>query len=550
MTVNIDFRLPDPKLSAAVATALQAWDNQDICKRIWEKDHTVWSPDPAELSNRLGWLDLPEVSLDQVDEIQAFAAEIRDAGMRHVVLLGMGGSSLAPEVFARTFGSTARYPELIVLDSTHPEAVRTVEDFIDPVKTLFLVASKSGTTLETMSFYRTFWERVSRVTSTPGVHFVAITDPGSALDEMATDRQFRRVFAAPPTVGGRYSALSVFGLVPAALIGVDIRRLLERARSMAAASSDSVVASENPSLQLGVTLAQAALFGVDKVTFFGSPTIAALPIWIEQLVAESVGKEGKGIVPVDGEASSSPEGYGRDRLFIALSLVGDGDNEIVHRLNALEANGHPVVHIRLQNQFDLGAEMFRWELATAAAGAVLGIHPFNQPDVQLAKSLAKEAMASQGSAATGGEENAVDAADTTALSKAIAEWAKASPGDYLALQAYVAPSEKNGALLQEIRTLLGQRLGLASTIGFGPRFLHSTGQLHKGGANNGLFLQLVDAPKEDLPVPETNFTFAELIKAQAMGDAKALTQRGRRILRVDLGPDTIAGLEKVRAAVG
>ena len=539
-------RLTDQMLVDAIESTLQTWDEQKICRRIWEKDHTVWSPDPTELSNRLGWLRLPEKSLEQIETIQAFAAEISDAGMNHVVLLGMGGSSLAPEVFERTFGSASGYPELIVLDSTHPDAVRTVESTIDPARTLFVVASKSGTTLETLSFYRTFWDRVCAVTSTPGSHFVAITDPGSALEKLAEDRQFRRVFGAPASVGGRYSALSVFGLVPAALIGVDIKLLIERARSMAYSSSDAVKASDNPSLRLGVTLALLAVEGIDKVTFFGSPKIAALPIWIEQLVAESVGKAGKGIIPVDGEALAAPDDYGRDRLFVAMSLKGDGDEQIAERLAALEAAGHPVLSLALRDKFDLGSEMFRWELATAAAGAVLGINPFDQPDVQLAKSLAKEAMASKGDGATVPDEGIVDAADQPTLSTALAEWAKVNLGDYVAIQAYLSPTEEAAASLQDIRTKLGQRLGVATTIGFGPRFLHSTGQLHKGGANNGLFLQFVDTPSEDLPVPETGFSFAELIEAQAIGDAKALAQRGRRVLRVNLGPDALAGLKNVR----
>ena len=548
MKTNI--RLPDSKLGETVQSTLLEWDKQGISRRIWEKDHTVWLPDPTELSNRLGWLDLPETAVDLVEGIQEFAAEVRAAAMRHVVLLGMGGSSLAPEVFGETFGGREGYPQLIVLDSTHPEAVRVVENAIEPANTLLVVSSKSGTTLETLSLYRTFWDRISRITSTPGSHFVAITDPGSTLDEMAIDRGFRRVFHAPPTVGGRNSSLCVFGLVPAALVGADVGGLLESARSMATASSAAVPTSENPSLQLGVTLAVLANAGIDKLTFVNSPTIASFPAWIEQLVAESIGKDGKGIVPVDGEAPKDPDTYSRDRVFVGLSLAGDGDEGIPVRLDALAAAGHPVVHTPLQDKIDLGAEMFRWELATAAAGAVLGINPFNQPDVQLAKSLAKEAMASKGDAVAGPDEDTVGVSDTPELAKAFADWARANPGDYLAVQAYVAPSEENEAKLQEIRTTLGGRLGLASTIGFGPRFLHSTGQLHKGGANNGLFLQLVDEPKEDIPVPETGFTFAELIKAQAIGDAKALTQRGRRVLRVNLGPDTVTGLDKVREAVG
>ena len=544
------FGLPDAQLSAAVESTLRSWDETDVCGRIWEKDHTVWSPDPTELSDRLGWLDLPEESLGLVDEIQGFAAEIRNSAITHIVLLGMGGSSLAPEVFARTFGSSTDFPELIVLDSTHPDAVRAIENAIDPARALFIVASKSGTTLETLSFYRTFWDRVGRISSTPGEHFVAITDPGSTLERLAADRRFRRVFAAPPSVGGRYSALSVFGLVPAALIGIDIRLLLQRARSAADASSGAVAASANSSLRLGVTLAQSALSGIDKLTFFGSPSVAAFPIWVEQLVAESLGKEGRGIVPIDGEAQSPADGYGSDRFFVALSVAGDGDDRIAKRLAALESAGHPVAHTPLQDRFDIGAEMFRWELATAAAGIVLGIHPFNQPDVQLAKSLAKEAMASKGSGTIRLDMDAVSAADGAAMSRAVAEWAKCEPGDYAGIQAYIAPTDTHSALLQEIRNKIGRRLGVASTIGYGPRFLHSTGQLHKGGANNGLFLQLVDSPAEDIAVPESEFTFAELIRAQAVGDGKALAQRGRRILRLDLGPDTVAGLNELAKAVG
>lgn len=547
--MDTDIRLPDSKLSDAVDATLQAWDAQGVSGRIWQKDYTLWSKDPTELSDRLGWLELPEESLHHVESIQSFAAEIRDAGIRHIVLLGMGGSSLAPEVFGKTFGSASGYPSLIVLDSTHPEAVGAVERRIAREQTLFLVSSKSGTTLETLSLYRSFWERVSQVSLSPGQHFVAITDPGSALETLAGERGFRRIFLAPPSVGGRYSSLSVFGLVPAGLVGAEVGELLQSARSMAQASSGVTPASRNPSLRLGVTLGTLATEGIDKLTFLCSPALASFPAWIEQLVAESLGKDGKGIVPVDGEIVAGPESYSRDRIFVGLSLAGDGDREVRTHLDRLAEAGHPVVSMTLERTIDLGAEMYRWELATAAAGVVLGIHPFNQPDVQLAKRLAKEAMASKDTAGDDASGLALDSDDETGLKSGIDKWAVSNPGDYLCIQAYLHASTEHVAKLQDIRTTLGSRLGVASTLGFGPRFLHSTGQLHKGGANNGLFLQLVDEPASDIAVPETDFTFGELIAAQALGDYRALSQRGRRILRVNLGKDAKAGLESVREAV-
>ncbi len=544
--MDTDIRLPDSKLNDAVDATLQAWDAQGVSGRIWDKDYTLWSSDPTELSDRLGWLELPGESLQHVESIRSFAAEIRDAGIRHIVLLGMGGSSLAPEVFGKTFGSASGYPSLLVLDSTHPEAVQAVERTIAPEQTLFVVSSKSGTTLETLSLYRSFWERVGRLSSNPGQHFVAITDPGSALETLAGERGFRRVFLAPPSVGGRYSSLCVFGLVPAGLIGAEVAELLESARSMVQASSGATPASQNPSLRLGVTLGTLATEGIDKLTFLCSPALASFPAWIEQLVAESLGKDGKGIVPIDGEIVSAPESYSSDRVFVGLSLAGYGDREVRTHLDKLAEAGHPVVSVTMKHEIDLGAEMYRWELATAAGGVVLGIHPFNQPDVQLAKNLAKEAMASKDAAGDEARDLALNAADETSLKREIDRWAVSSPGDYLCVQAYLHASTEHVAKLQDIRTELGKRLGVASTLGFGPRFLHSTGQLHKGGANNGLFLQLVDEPANDVAVPETDFTFGELIAAQALGDYRALSQRGRRILRVNLGRDTKAGLERIR----
>jgi transaldolase/glucose-6-phosphate isomerase len=479
----------------------------------------------------------------------ALAAGVRSDGLEHVVLLGMGGSSLAPDVFANTFGSAPGHPALTVLDSTHPEAVLAVERRIDMEKTLFVVSSKSGTTLETLSLFRTFWERAMRASNTPGRHFVAITDPGTPLEQLANERGFRRVFRAPSDVGGRYSALSVFGLVPAALIGVDVHRLLDRAWTMAEASSFCVAEGNNPSLTLGAALGELAAQDRDKVTFLTSPSLAAFPAWIEQLIAESTGKDAKGILPVDAEPARALDGYAADRVFVGILLEGDENGSLESRLVDLGKRGHPVITIRLREKADLGQEMFRWELAVAAAGAVLEIHPFNQPDVQVAKELARKAMEGDGSAAAGGTADAVSASEEAALRQALSGWANARPGDYVAVQAYLAPTDETTATLQSIRAALGRSLGVATTLGYGPRFLHSTGQLHKGGPNTGLFLQLVDEPAEQLPVPETDYTFGALIAAQALGDYRALSQRERRVLRVNLGRDVRAGLRQLAAAL-
>lgn len=510
--------------------------------RIWAKDHSVWSPEPLpELTDRLGWLALPAEMASQAAPITAFADEVRREGIRHVILLGMGGSSLAPEVFQATFGRRAGYPELTVLDSTHPDAVRAVERRIDLATSLFVVSSKSGGTSETTSFYRYFWSRYPA--GQAGRHFIAITDPRTSLEELARERGFRRVFNAQPDVGGRYSALTAFGLVPAALVGVDLPALLERAREMAEASAGSREGAENPSLALGAALGELVLRGRDKLTFLVSPSVALLPAWLEQLIAESTGKHGKGIVPIADEPLRPVEQYASDRVFASIGVAGEADARLQETTRQLAAHGHPVVRISLGSVSDLGQEFFRWEFATAAAGGVLGIQPFDQPDVQLAKDLARRAMASAGGQAAG---PSTGSSDQAAWDEAIGGWlSSARPGDYLGLQAYVASSERVVSLLQELRERLGRRTGLATTLGIGPRFLHSTGQLHKGGPNTGVFLQLTDEPREDLPVPETTYTFGQLIRAQAAGDALALEQRGRRLLRLNLGSDPVGGLEKL-----
>ncbi len=523
---------------------LNDWVRGAFLRRLWAKDYTLWSRQPvAELTDRMDWLTLPETMPEHVRELTAFAERARADGLRHVILLGMGGSSLAPEVFQRTFGNASGFPRLSVLDSTHPDAVRAVEKSIDPANTLFLVSSKSGGTTETLSFFYYFWDLVEKSGNPPGEQFVAITDPGTSLEKLAAERRFRRVFSAPPEVGGRYSALTVFGLVPAALIGVDIGRLLDEALTAAETCAFCVPERSSAPLALGAAMGELALAGRDKITFIASPTLEAFPIWVEQLIAESTGKHGKGIVPIAGEALGTPDVYGSDRFFAYLSAENDNAGNVPSVMAALQKRGHPVAHIQLRERTDLGQEFFRWEIATAAAGAVLGINPFDQPDVQLAKELAKTAMSRAGGGASQTPADML-AVSGGGLRNAFEQFlAGVRPRDYLGLQAYIAPSSPVEQALQELRIALRDRLKVATTSGFGPRFLHSTGQLHKGGMNTGVFLQLVDEPSADLRVPETNYSFGQLIRAQAEGDYQALKQRGRRVLRVNLGADPATGLK-------
>ena len=538
------------KYQRRVEKRLQQWQNEQSASRIWKKDHTVWSQQPqAELADRLGWLELPETMAPQVARLKMFADQAKADGMTQVVLLGMGGSSLAPEVFQETFGSAPGYAQLRVLDSTHPAAVKAVEREIDLAHTIFLVSSKSGTTTETNSFFFYFWEKLKKLGADPGRHFVAITDPGTPLEKLAKERNFRATFNAPEEVGGRYSALTMFGLVPAALIGVDIGEVLARARRMSKACGPAHADGSNPAMILGAALGELTLAKRDKVTFICSPSLSAFPSWVEQLIAESTGKENKGIVPVANENVSAPEKYGSDRFFVYLRLAGDENHPLDRHVAALEANGHPVAQIDLNDKHDIGQEFFRWEFAVAAAGAALGINPFNQPDVQLAKDLSKKAMSESGTsdAKLKGE---VAGGDDAALAKMVGAWlSKKKPRDYVVVQAYIPPSPENKATLQAICAAIQKRLEVATTLGFGPRFLHSTGQLHKGGPNSALILQIVDQPADDLVVPETNYTFDALIQAQGIGDFTALKQRRRRALRVNLGGDSAGGLQRLTAAL-
>jgi transaldolase/glucose-6-phosphate isomerase len=547
-------RVPDDQTlslgeyEAPVRDRLENWTRNGFALGLWSKDHRLWSESlQPEIVDRLGWLSLPETMQDVLDDYVAFAEQVRSDGIERVVLLGMGGSSLAPEVYQRTFGNRSGYPELITLDSTHPGAVQAVDDLVDPATTLFVVASKSGDTIEPLSFFRYFWDQVSAITDRPGDHFVAITDPGTSLIDLAREHEFRGIFEAIPDVGGRYSALTAFGLVPAALIGVDVHRLTDRAWRMAEASAVCVPEPHSPALRLGAALGELALDGVDKVTFLVSPSLAAFPSWLEQLIAESTGKDDTGILPVADEPVGAPDVYGDDRFFVYLSYAGDSDEEQSERVDALEASGCPVARIHLYEKEDIGAEIFRAEVAVAAASAAIGIHPFNQPDVQHAKELARRAMAGDLDA---GAMQEIHVDDRPALDEAVSSWlGTVHPGDYVATQAYLRPDDATTEVLQKIRLRLRDRLHVATTVGYGPRFLHSTGQFHKGGPNSGLFLQLVDDTPDDLAVPGTKYTFGELITAQALGDYQALVARERRVLRVNLGSDPAAGLVVLKEAL-
>ncbi len=549
---SVDLESWDLGNNEAGVNSLEAsWQAARVPERFWKQDPTLWPAAPAsDVADRMGWLHLPERMYDQVEQLSAFAEEVRAEGRTHVVVLGMGGSSLAPDVLAAVFGHRPGFPELHVLDSTHPDAIRQLESKIDPAHTIFLVSSKSGTTTEPNSFYRYFANVVRAAEGDPGRSFVAITDPGTPLEKLAHDAGFRAVFLALPTVGGRYSALTVFGLVPAALVGIDVGTLLDRAWTMAVACGPSVNVPENPGLSLGAAIGLLAKEGKDKLTFYAAGALAPFPIWVEQLVAESTGKIGKGIVPIVDEPRVAQEHYGNDRLFVEIQENGAIDGPLATHVAQLESAGAPVVRIRLPDRLALGEEFFRWEVAIAIAGSVIGINPYDQPDVELAKELARLAMAKPTGVAPESTKETVSAADAASLGSAVRGWlAVAHPGDYVGIQAYLAPTPETSAALDALRRKLLERLDLATTLGYGPRFLHSTGQLHKGGPNTGLFLQIVDTPRADLAVPGAGFTFGELIRAQSLGDYQALRQKQRRVLRVDLGTDVAGGIARISEAL-
>jgi transaldolase/glucose-6-phosphate isomerase len=531
----------------SVRNRLKNWRTFGFLSRLWDRDHRLWADDPqAEIANRLGWLDLPERMESRIEEIRLFAEDVKKNSISRVCLLGMGGSSLAAEMFMQTFGSRPEWPGMTVADSTHPEAVLDLARNLDLNRSFFLVASKSGTTLETLSLFRYFWQKMLQQTKNPGNHFAAITDKGTPLTALAAERKFKKIFSAPSDVGGRFSALSPFGLVPAALLGLDIRSLNGNAKISMRNHSPGSMEENALGLMLGAFLGD--LNGErDKLTVITSASLRGFSDWLEQLLAESTGKQGKGILPIVHEPMVDPSEYGQDRLFFLLDCGKDRIEKGDSYKKDLERSGFPYIHIRLDSVLDIAGQMMTWEIAVAAAASILALNPFDQPDVNLSKELTRQAMISS-KPENGGPR--VSEIPETSQSHSMAEvleeeLSRMEGGGYTALQAFLNPNTENTRILQEIRLKCMKKSGSSSTLGFGPRFLHSTGQIHKGGPEKGLFLQFTDDPRDDLPVPETDYTFASLIRAQAEGDFQALCRRKRRVLRFRLKPDALSGLNSL-----
>lgn len=550
---------------AAVSEALEEVGSENFLERLWAKDPTLWKTGPEDrklIKDALGWVALADVMDDHIGEMEDFAKEVKEAGFRDAVLLGMGGSSLAPLVFAEAFGSAPGYPRLTVLDSTDPEAVSSVAKSIDPEKTLFIVSSKSGSTIEPLSLFEFFHEKVSSVKGeAAGKNFIAITDPGTPLEGFARKYGFRKLFTNPRDIGGRFSVLSYFGLVPAGLIGMDLTRLLEHAARVETAVHPCAT-DENPVLMLGAALGTLGRLGRDKLTFFISGEIAGFGMWLEQLIAESTGKEGKGLVPVVGEPLGSPESYGVDRVFISVTL-GEEEGERASALKRLAEAGHPIIDFRLEDKYELGGEFLRWEIATAVAGQILGINPFDQPDVELAKKLTISRLNSIGTPeglkppGIGVDtevfgvhigRNTFDklgAVDSDAKKMLRDFFGLVNAGDYIGLLAYYNPSDAGlGRELASLRKTLGKMTGAAVQFGYGPRYLHSTGQLHKGGPRSGVFLILCHRPGDDIKVPGSHFSFSELELSQAYGDMEALDSKGLRVALVNMKDPSAGSLKE------
>ena len=526
-------------LPASLDDALQSASAARLAERIWKRDPTVWKDDPgvaAKIRNRLGWLDSPEQMLPRAAELQEFAAGVKGSHIRSALLLGMGGSSLCPEVVRNTFGVAPGFIDLKVIDTTDPGAIARTFGSVDRDRTLYIVASKSGSTIEVDSLNRYFSERRPEPRD-----FAAITDPDSPLDRDAQQRGFGRIFRNPADIGGRYSAISYFGLVPAALHGVDVARLTQRALEMARRCK--MEGRENPGVEMGVAIAHHAAQGRDKLTFAFSPGIADFGAWVEQLIAESTGKEGKGILPVVGEPLGAPDAYSNDRVFVALLLEGEDNRGLEAKLEALERAGHPVIRLTLRDKYDLASEFFRWEMVTAVAGAVMRINPFDEPNVTEAKEITQALLRQYEQERALPEQPAGRPDDVVRLIEQI------RPGDYIALLAFVTPSAETTQALEAIRVRLRAATRHATTLGFGPRYLHSTGQLHKGGPDNGLFVLFTADDTGDIPVPGRPFTFGVLKRAQALGDLQALRARGRRVVRLHFGKDVRGGLDELSQAL-
>lgn len=559
------YTLPD-KLAEYVNASLQDWKKNGKVQRLWQKDASLWTD--ADEGKWLGWLDITEQQIEDVDKLKQIAADIKKAAFKNALLLGMGGSSLCPEVLGITFGNASGYPDLHVLDSTDPAQIKSIEAQVDLASTICIVSSKSGGTLEPNIYKQYFFDRVKAKVGEKevGNRFIAITDPGSKMQRVAEKDKFRKIFMGVPSIGGRYSALSNFGMVPAAIMGVDVLKFLKNTKQMVDACAADADPATNPGVVLGTILGIAADHGRDKLTIVTSKGIFDLGAWLEQLIAESTGKSGRGIIPVDRERLANPDAYGSDRVFAYLRLESDPDKEQTAAVDALAKAGHPVVRIDLPDVYNLGQEFFRWEIATAVAGALIGINAFNQPDVEASKvetrKLTSEYESSgklppespfftgDGAKLYADRQNAAALKGGTTLAAILKKHlARINTGDYFAVLGYLTMNEANEEALQTIRFAVRDNKKVASVLGFGPRFLHSTGQAYKGGPNSGVFLQITCDDAVDLLVPGQTYTFGVVKAAQARGDFAVLAERDRRALRVHLGKDVTAGLANLTDAV-
>ena len=557
-------------LARSVRATLDDWRAGDKVRRLWARDATLWTG--ADEGNWLGWLDVTERQLTRINYLSSLADEVKAAGFSHALVLGMGGSSLCPEVMKETFGKIDSFPELLILDSTDPAQVKRFESRVDIAKTMFIVSSKSGTTLEPNILKQYFFERVKQTigADNAGKRFIAITDPNSMLQRVAEEECFRHIFFGRPDIGGRYSALSDFGMAPSAIMGMDVLKFLSRAEEMVRACAPSVPVENNPGIALGAVMGALCKSGRDKVTIIASPGIMDFGAWLEQLLAESTGKDGTGLIPIDREAPGSPEVYGNDRLFIYLRLESAPDSSQDAAVGLIERAGQPVVRVMVADAYALGQEFFRWEMATAVAGAIIGINPFNQPDVEASKVATEKLTDEYEKSGTlppekpfleeGGiklftdEENAAALSNVAGAERRLVAYIRGhlnrlASGDYFAILAYLDMNDSHQKELQVMRHAVRDRKRVATCLGFGPRFLHSTGQLYKGGPNTGLFLQITCDDAADLPVPGRRFTFGVVKAAQAIGDFQVLAERGRRALRVHLCAEVQSGLATLRGAI-
>jgi glucose-6-phosphate isomerase len=546
------------------------WQTNNKMARLWRGDPSLWTGDDED--KWVGWLPIVEDQLAHLKQLNDAATDAAKAGFTHALLLGMGGSSLCPEVLKMTYGRQPGHPELHVLDSTDPAQIKSIENQVDLAKTLCIVASKSGSTLEPNIFKQYFFDRMQQAVGKDkaGEHFIAITDPGSKMQQVAERDHFRKIFFGIASIGGRYSALSNFGMVPAAIMGLDLSKFLQRTTEMVQACKPEVPADQNPGAVLGAILGTLGNLGRNKVTIITSPGIHDLGAWLEQLIAESTGKIGKGLVPVDRESLGTPEVYGSDRVFVHLRLADEPDTAQSQKLNALKGTGHPVVEIELADTYDLGQEFFRWEIATAVAGSILKINPFNQPDVEASKIVTRQLTESYEKSGKLPEEtplfddgaiklftdernaanlNKLAGNDRSLVGFLRAHLSQFNAGDYMALLAYIEMNSAHEESLQAIRHAVRDRKHVATCLGFGPRFLHSTGQAYKGGPNTGVFLQITCDDANDLPVPGQKYTFGIVKATQARGDFQVLADRKRRALRVHLPNDVEAGLQTLTRAV-